>query len=108
MARIASLLRVFSVTREVRIAGMIEARVLPPCRLVAIAALVAAEPVMRIVFRVTAKARRRGVRKCSVSVAIETGRFLMFADKREIGRIVIKLDIQPAGRRMAVAANGTH
>lgn len=108
MASIASLLRVFTVSRKVCIASVVEARVLPPRRLVAVAALVAAEPVMRIVLRVTAKARRRRVRKCPVLVAVETGRFPMFTDQRETGRIVVKFDIEPAGRRVAVAANGTH
>ena len=104
MATVAVLLRMLAVEYEIRIPIVIEARIVPATRAVAVAALIAATTIVCIVFRVTVVALRRGVLKRVVGMAVETCRLLVLADQRVVGRVVVELDVEPLRGRMTVAA----
>ena len=104
MAVAAGEFRMMAFEREVRVACMVEARIFPAGRIVAIAALLAALAVMCIVLRMAAVTRRRRVLEGLVRMAVETARLQVFADER-IARVgVIKFHVLPTRRRMAIAA----
>ena len=100
----AGQVRVFTVEREAGIARVVEERVFPSGRTVAIAALLAALAVVRIVFRVAAVTGHRRLLECLVGVTVQAGRLQMFADEWIARVVVIECHVFPAGRRMAVAA----
>lgn len=98
------MLRVSAVELEARVAIVIETSIVPAEGAMTVAALVAAASVVGVVFGMTAVAGCRRVGKRIVYVAVEAGRFLVFADQGEAGRVVIKFDLEPVVRGMAVAA----
>lgn len=104
MTGIALLLGVLAVEHEVCIASVVETRIEPAGWFVAIAALIAAAPVVGIVLGVTAKTGSWRVGERIVGVAVEAGRLLVFANQRETGCAVVKLHVPPASRSVAVAA----
>ena len=92
--------------RKSRVTGMVETRVFPARRAVAVFALPATPPIVRVVLRMTAIARRRRVLKTVVLVAIEAARFVMMTNERKTRRVMIKLDVRPPCWRVAVSAFG--
>lgn len=104
VAAIAILLRMLAIQWEIRIAIVIEARIVPAPRVVAVAALVAAAAIVRIVFRMAVVAFSRRILKRIVGMAVQALGLLVLADQRIIGGVVIELDIVPFHRGVAVAA----
>lgn len=98
VAALATLLGVLAVEHEIRIAIVIEARIVPAPRAVAVAAFIAAAAIVRIVFCMTVVAFRRRVPERVIGVAVEACRFLVLADQRVPGCIVVELDVQPLRR----------
>ena len=103
-----ALLGVFSIERKVRIARMIEFRVVPAGRRVAIAALLSAATVVGVVFGVAIEARGRRGLEGLVFVATGAFRLCVFADQRETGSFMVEFDVGPGDGRMAVGALRTH
>ena len=95
--------RVFAGQVERGIAGMVKRCVMPVSRLMAVAALLSAAPIVRIIVGMAAEACRGGVGKGMIGMAVETARCCMAADQREIGLLVVKRHVFPARRRMAIA-----
>jgi len=87
---------------------MIETRIGPASRRVAVAAFLATAAFVMIVFSVTAEAGRRRVLECLVLVASTALGLHVLADQRILGCVVIKFHVQPRCRRMAIATLGTH
>ena len=69
--------------------------------------LLAATSFVCIVFGMTAVAVRRHVVELPFDVAADAGVFPVLADQREVGCIVIELDLGPPGRRVTSGALGT-
>ena len=104
MATVTSLFGVHTVERKLRIALMIEARFVPTNRAVTIPAFGTAAPIVRVVLGMAGVTRRWRILERVVGVTVKTPRPLVVTDQREAGRVVIELNVQPAFRRMAVAA----
>ena len=97
-----------AVKREVGIARVIEARVVPVGRVVAGLALLTAAPFVRIVRRVAGVSGFTGRgRKGMVRVTAETLRIPVPAHEREFRRVVIELCVMPRRRHVACAAFGS-
>ena len=108
MAVATALLGMFSVEREVRIARMIELRVVPAGRRVAIAALLSTATVVGVVFGMAVEARRRRGLEGLVLVATGAFGFGVFADQRVTGGFVVEFDVGPGDSRVAIGALRTH
>lgn len=100
----ATELAVHSRQAESRVARMVERRIEPVSRAMAVLAFAAAASVVRVVFRVASEAGRRRVRKRMVRVAAEAGGGFVMADEVEACSGVIESHLGPVGRGMAVAA----
>ena len=99
----------FAFKGEVRIARVIETRVMPIGRIMAGLTLLSAAAVMRVVGFVTAETGTRRVRECSIRVTIEACSFLVLAKQREFRGVVVKFGVCPFGRFMtgrAIIAHG--
>jgi hypothetical protein len=77
---------------------MIETRIMPVSRVVAILTLLSAQPIVRIILCVAGITVRLLLLKRPIFMAIETCGFLMFADERVVRCAVIKFSIYPFGR----------
>ena len=104
----AAQLRMLAVERKVRVTRMIELRVVPAGRRVAVAAFLSAAPVVRVVFGMAVEARGRRADKRLVFMATGTLGFRVLADQREAGGFVIEFDVGPGNGGMAVGALGAH
>ena len=104
VARVACLLRMRVIEGEPRIAIVIEARVIPTQWAVTITAFVAATPVVGVILGMASVAGCRRVDECVVGMAVPASRTEVLADQRVARYFVIELDLQPAVRRMTVAA----
>ena len=96
--------RVLAGKREFGIPGMVKTRIMPVRWIVAVAAVISAPAVMRIVFGMTAKAGVRGVLVGFVFVAIEATGLKVFTDKWVARRIMIERGVGPFGCLMAIDA----
>ena len=101
-------IRMVPVKREPGVPRMVKACIVPTNRAMAVLALLATFAVVHIVLSVAAIAGYRRIRKRVVFVAVEALCVLVEPDKRVAGDVVIKSDIQPAARRMAVSALRAH
>ena len=108
MTAVATQLAVVAVQRELCISCMIEARVVPSSRAVAVLALLAALAIVRVVFRVAAVTCRRRALERLVFVAGKALRLKVETDQREACHVMIELDVEPAGGRVAIATFGSH
>jgi len=108
MAVVARERRVLPGEIECRIARVIERGVEPPGWLVAVAAFRTAAALMRIVSLVAAVASGRRFQEGLVGVTAKAGGLFVFSDKAETGGVVIKRNLDPAGRRVAVTAGAAH
>ena len=104
MATVASLLGVHAIEGKLCVALMIEARFVPINRAVTIAAFGTAAPIVRVILGMAGVTRGRRILERVVGVTVKTPRPLVVTDQREAGRVVIKLNVQPTFRCMAVAA----
>ena len=104
----AGQLRMPSIPGETRVARVIELRIFPAGRRVAVAAILSAAPVMGVVLGVAVETGGRRCLECLILVATRALGFCVLADQREAGRVVIELDVGPGDRRMAVGALRTH
>ena len=95
--------RVFADQIERGIAGMVKRCVMPVSWLMAVAALLSAAPIVRIIVGMAAEACRGRVDKGVIGMAVKTARCCMAADQRETGLLVIKRHVFPTSRRMAIA-----
>ena len=87
---------------------MIETRVFPARRAVAISAVVATATVMRVVFGMAPETVDGRTHECLVLMTAITRRFNMMAYERPAGRVMVEIRIFPTERRMAVAASRAH
>ena len=71
---------------KLRIAGMIETRLVPVFRSVATGAVIAAATVVGIVFRMAANTGRCRTRECPIFVTTKARRILMFANEQKVRR----------------------
>lgn len=99
----AILFCVLAIENEPSVACMIEARIIPTHRVVAIATFIAAAAIMCVVFGVAAKAGCRRILECVVCMTIRACRLPMFSNQGIVGCVVIEFDIQPVDNRVAVA-----
>ena len=97
-----------AVQRELRISCVIETRVIPSSRAVAVLAFLAALAIVRVVFRVAAVTGRRCVLERLIFVAGKALRFPVETDQREVRHVMIELDVEPAAGRVAIATFGSH
>ena len=104
MAGVALLLGMLAIEQEAGIAIVVEARVIPAHGAVAIAAVVATATVVGVVLGVAAKARRRGIGERVVRMAVEAGRFLVFADQRIAGGVVVESHLLPVVGSVTITA----
>jgi len=81
---------------KICVARMIEARVVPVGRVMAILTLLPGATFVNVVAGMTGKAGRRRVLVRLVLVAIPAFRLTMFADQREVRRVVIESRVGPA------------
>lgn len=100
--------RVPTLQCELRVTGMIELGVLPPCRRVTFAALLPAAAVVSVVLGVAVEAVLRWRRERLVCVAARTISFPVLTDQREAGRVMIEVNVGPGDGGMAVRTLGTH
>lgn len=77
---------------------MIEARVVPTGRAVAVFTLLPASTVVSVIAGMAAVAGRRSVLESLVFVAGEALGFLVESDQRKPRHVMIKFDVEPAGR----------
>lgn len=96
---------VLAFEREVRIASVIKARVVPVGRVVAGFAVLTAAAVVRVVVGVTSITGRRRVLVGGVGVAVKTRGFDMLADQRVVGRIVIERRVNPLSSLVTILAS---
>ncbi len=108
MAVATALLGVFSVECEVRVARMIEFRVVPAGRRVAIAAPLSAATVVGIVFSVAIEAPGWRGLEGLVFVTARAFGLGVLADQRETGGFMVEFGVGPGDSRMAVGALRTH
>lgn len=73
-----------------------------------VTALLAAAALMRIVSLVAAVASGRRFQEGLVGVTVKAGDLFVFSDEAETGGVVIKFNLDPADRRVAVTAGTTH
>jgi len=104
VAAIAVLFGMLAVEHEIRIAIVIEARVVPAFRAVTVAAFVAATALMCVILGMAVVALGRRVLERIVLMAIKAGRLQVFANQRITGRFMIEFDVLPFHRRMTIAA----
>lgn len=104
MTGLAFLLRMFVLEQKACITIVIEARVVPAQRAMAVAALVAAAAVMCVILGMTAVTGRGRIRKRVVGMTVKTRRPLVFTNQRIPRRVVIELDLQPVVRGMTISA----
>ena len=104
MTGLAFLLRMFVLEQKACITIVIEARVVPAQRAMAVAALVAAAAVMCVILGMKAVTGRGRIRKRVVGMTVKTRRPLVFTNQRIPRRVVIELDLQPVVRGMTISA----
>ncbi len=97
-----------AVQRETCVARMVELRVVPTRRRVAVATFVSAAAIVRIVFGMAVEALRRRRLERLILVATRAFGFRVLADQRKAGRVVIELDVGPRDGGMAVRAFRPH
>ena len=95
-----------AVQHKPRVARVVEARLAPADRAVAILTLLAALALVDVVIGVAARTRRRCVLKSLIFVTTQASGIEMLADQCKAGRVMIIFNVEPAGRRMAIAALG--
>lgn len=103
MTIITSKTHMAAVQRKLGVTVMIETRVVPIRRIVAIFAVFSASSVVGIILLVASEAGRRRQSESVVRMAIQTSDFLVLAEQRVIGRVVVEFDLLPISRRMAVS-----
>jgi len=108
MAVVAAQLAVVAVKCELRISCVIETRVVPSSRPVAVLAFFAALTIVRVVFRVAAVTCRRCVLERLIFVASKALRVPVQTDQREVRHVMIEFDVEPAGGRVTIATFGSH
>ena len=86
---------------------MVERRVKPSRRFMAVRTFVTAAAVVDIIAFVAAIAGSRSFKERLVSMTVETGGLFVLADQTEAGNVVIKFDVDPIDRRVTVRARGT-
>jgi hypothetical protein len=99
---------VVAVQRKLRISCVIETRVIPSGRAMAVLAVLAASTIVRVIFRVAAVTGRRCVLERLVFVASKALCFPVQTDQREARHVMIELDVEPARGRVAIATFGSH
>lgn len=104
VAVIAGQLCVFSLKYKLGIPSMIEAGVMPVGGVMAGFALLSASTAVRIVLGMTTKACGRCVLIGRILVAVKARGFLVFAEQRVVGRIVVKCRVIPFSRLVTVSA----
>ena len=87
---------------------MVERRVKPSRRFMAVLTFVTAAAVVDIIALVAAIAGSWSFKECLVSMTVETGGLFVLADQTEAGCVMIEFDFDPIDRRMTVRARGTH
>ena len=107
MAILTGCLTMAAFKREVSIATVIETRIVPGNRVMAVATLVPASSFVIVVVLVAGIAVSRRAQVGRILVAVEAGRFNMLAEQREVGSAVIKFRVLPIGGVMAVCAGST-
>lgn len=105
VAAIAVLFGMLAVQHEIRIAIVIEARVVPAFRAVTVAAIVAATALVCIVLGMAVVALGRRVLEGIVLMAVQASGLQVFANQRITGRIMIEFDVLPLHRRMTIATH---
>ena len=108
MAIATGQVRMAASQRKPCVTCMIEARIAPSGRRMAIAALLAATSVMGVIFGMAAVAGGPRVPESLVRVAGSAFSVEVVANEREPRGVMIKLDVQPAAWRVAVAALRPH
>lgn len=83
---------------EVGVTGVIETRVFPARRAVAISAVIATAAFMRIVFGMASETVDRCTNECLVLVTAITRRLGVMTHERPAGRVVVEISIFPAKR----------
>ena len=104
VAAIAILFGMLAVQHEIRIAIVIEARVVPAFRAVTVAAIVAATALVCIVLGMAVVALGRCILEGVVLMAVQAGGLQVFANQRITSRFMIEFDVLPFHRRMTIAA----
>lgn len=105
---VASDFGVPSCQQKVCVSCMVEGRVEPIGRLMAIAALGAAATIMCVVVGMAVVAGGGCLGERLIFVTVEASGRQVFAEQRVAGNVVVEFDFGPAGRRMAVATFGAH
>jgi len=108
MTVFAAQLTVVAIQRELCISRVIETRVVPSGRAVAVLAVLAALTVVRVVFSVTAVTGRRCVLERLIFVARKALCFPVQTDQREARHVMIELYVEPARGRVTIATFGSH
>lgn len=108
MAIGASQFAMSTIENETRVPGVIETRVSPGCRVVAVFALFAATAIMNVIVGVAADTGRWRILKRLIHMTVTAGRFQMAANQGVISRIVVEFDVLPFGWRMAIDTGFTH
>lgn len=98
VAAVAALLGMLAVEHEIRIPVVIEARIVPAARAVAVTARIATAAIMCIVLRMTVIALGRCTLERVISMAVEARGFLVLADQGVSGGFVVELDVEPLRR----------
>jgi hypothetical protein len=106
MAVAACQLGMFEEQLEIGVTGVIETRVAPVGRVMAIFTLLAGAALVNVVIAVTGEAGRRRVLMRLVFVAVPAFHLTMLADQREVRRVVIERRVDPVIRVVTVAARG--
>lgn len=96
-----------AIQRELGVPVMIETRVEPVRRSVAILAIPPTAAVVSIILLVTSEAGGRGQGERVVRMAIQAGDLPVLAEQRVAGSVVIEFDLLPIGGRMAVRTGFT-
>jgi len=104
VAAVTFLFGMLAVQHEIRVAVVIETGVVPAFRAVTGATFVAATAVMSIVLGMAVVAFRRRILERVVLMAVQARRFLVLADQRKIGGVVIEFHVEPLHRGVAVSA----
>ena len=107
MAIVTSQQRMFSLEWKVRVSRMIETRVMPIRRVMAVLAFLSTAAVVCIVALVATEAGSWRVLIGFVHVAVETIGFVVLADQWVACRIMIETRVLPLGRRVAFGTSLT-
>lgn len=107
VAVIAAQLGVTAIEREVGIARVIEARVLPVSRAVTVFADFAAAAFVRVILGMTAETGRRCILVSLIPMTVKALGITMMAEQRKIRRVMIESHVEPVGGVVAIGTGSS-